>query len=61
MRKPIRVFYSALSERFYATRSWREIKPGLVECTGERYDVTNDIASIMEREEIVFTRVADDR
>ncbi len=55
--KPIRVFWSPLSRRFYATRAWKEIKPGVVKCTGERYDVTNDIASIIEREEIEFRRV----
>jgi hypothetical protein len=60
-RKPIRVFWSPLTERFFATRFWREVpgKPGLVECTGERFDVTNDIAGIMEREEIEFTKVTD--
>jgi hypothetical protein len=55
-RKPIRVFWSPLSRRFYATRAWREVKPGVVECTGERFDVTNDIASIIEREAVTFTR-----
>lgn len=55
--KPIRVFWSPLSRRFYATRAWKEVSPGVVECTGERFDVTNDIASIMEREEIEFRRV----
>ena len=57
-RKPIRVFYSVLSERFYATRAWREVKPGLVEVTGEKWDVTNDIAGIIERHSVTFTKVA---
>jgi hypothetical protein len=56
-RKPIRVFWSPLSRRFYATRAWREVQPGVVECTGERFDVTNDIAEIIEREEVTFTKV----
>lgn len=55
--KPICVFWSPLSRRFYATRSYREVKPGVVECTGERYDVTNDIAAIIEREQVEFRRV----
>jgi hypothetical protein len=57
-RKPIRVFWSPLSRRFFATRAWREVAPGLVECTGERFDVTNDIAGIIERERIEFRQIA---
>lgn len=53
--KPIRVFYSILSERFYATRAYREVRPGVVEVTGEKFDVTNDIAGIIEREGITFS------
>jgi hypothetical protein len=55
--KPIRVFWSPLSRRFYATRIWREVSPGVVECSGERFDVTNDIAEIIEREQITFRGV----
>jgi hypothetical protein len=56
--KPIRVFWSPLSRRFYATRAWREVPghPGVVECTGERFDVTDDIAGVIEREQIEFRR-----
>ncbi len=53
--KPIRVFFSPLTRRFYATRAFREIKPGVVECTGEKFDVTNDIAAIIEREGVTFS------
>ena len=53
--KPIRVFYSPLTQRFYATRAYKEVRPGLVECTGEKFDVTNDIAAIIEREGISFS------
>lgn len=53
--KPIRVFYSVLSRRFYATRAYREVRPGVVEVTGEKFDVTNDIAGIIEREGITFS------
>lgn len=52
--KPIRVFWSPLTRRFYATRVWRELRPGLVECAGDKFDVTNDIAEIIERERISF-------
>lgn len=57
MAKPIRVFWSPLTRRFWATRAWKEISPGVVECTGERFDVTNDIADIVKRERIEFTLV----
>lgn len=52
--KPIRVFFSPLSQRFYATKAWREISPGNVECTGEKFDVTNDIAALIEEHEVTF-------
>lgn len=55
--RPIRVFWSPLSRRFYATRAWKVVKPGVVECTGERFDVTDDIAGIIERERIEFRAV----
>jgi hypothetical protein len=54
MKKPIRIFYSRLTERFYATRHYREIAPGVVECTGERSDVTNDIACLIDEHQITF-------
>lgn len=60
-RKPIRVFYSVLTQRLYATRAWREIKPGVVEVTGEKFDVTDDIAAIIEREDMTFFRLRQHR
>ena len=59
--KPIRVFRLPLSRRFYATRAWREVPghPGVVECTGERFDVTDDIAGVIEREQIEFRRAGE--
>jgi hypothetical protein len=58
MAKPIRVFWSPLTQRFFATRAYKEISPGVVECTGERFDVTNDIASIIEREKVEFAPIS---
>lgn len=52
--KPIRVFYSELSRRFYASRAYREERPGLVTITGEKFDVTNDIARLIEEHGITF-------
>lgn len=54
-RKPIRVFYSTLSQRFYATRAWRVDRQGVIEVTGEQFDVTDDIAGIIRHHDIVFT------
>ena len=58
MKKPIRVFFSPLTRRLYATRHYKEVAPGQVECTGEKFDVTNDIASIIEQEKLTFKEVA---
>lgn len=55
---PIRVFFSPLTRRFYATRHWKVLKlPGgkeIVECTGEKFDVTQDIAHIIVQEKLEF-------
>lgn len=57
--KPIRVFYSDLSQRFFATKHWqvREEADGVeyILITGKKYDVTNDIASAIVKGDIVFT------
>jgi hypothetical protein len=31
------------------------VKPGVVEVTGEKFDVTNDIAGIIQREGVTFS------
>lgn len=54
--KPIRVFFSPLSQRFFATRAYREIAPGQIEATGERFDVTDDIAGLIEQHGVTFTK-----
>lgn len=54
MRKPIRVFYSHLSKRFYASRAYK-IKGGVAIVTGEKFDVTDDIANLIVQNEITFT------
>lgn len=57
--KPIRVFYSELSQRFYATRAWKTVKrtndAEIIEVTGEKFDVTDDIGRIMEKFGVTFT------
>ncbi len=52
--KPIRVFYSGLSRRFYATRAYRIDAAGLVTVTGEKFDVTDDIAGLIAQHDIRF-------
>jgi hypothetical protein len=57
--KPIRVFFSELSRRFYATQSYRIDDKGIVTVTGEKFDVTNDIASLIERHKVEFVASSD--
>ena len=59
MIKPIRVFWSPLSRRFYASRAYKEIKPGVVEITGDKFDVTQDIAAAIMENGVTFTEVVD--
>jgi hypothetical protein len=54
--KPIRVFYSELSRRFYATAHYKE-SSGVVTITGAKYDVTNDIARAITMHDLEFTPV----
>jgi hypothetical protein len=53
--KPIKVFFSPLSRRFYASRAYKVLADGAVECAGERFDVTDDIADLIRRHEVSFT------
>ena len=55
MGKPIRVLWSPLSQRFYATRAYTEKPGGVFIVTGQKFDVTDDIASAIKRERITFT------
>jgi hypothetical protein len=52
--KPIRIFWSPLSHRFYASRAWKEIKPGVIEITGQKFDVTEDIKNLVLANDIRF-------
>jgi hypothetical protein len=53
-KKPIRIFFSELSRRFYATHSYREDAGGIVTITGKKYDVTNEIAGLIEQHNVTF-------
>ncbi len=62
-KKPIRVFYGHITGKFYATQHYTErIKDGVrhFQCTGEKHDVTQDIANIIVHEEIEFVPDAKD-
>lgn len=53
MKKPIRVFWSILGQRFYASDRYK-IEGERVTITGEKFDVTDDIAAAVVRNEIEF-------
>jgi len=55
-QKPIRVFFSPLSRRFYASRAYRDEGGGNVTITGEKFDVTNDIAQLIEQHSVTFVK-----
>lgn len=54
MSKPIRVFFSPLICRFYASRAYREFPNGIVEITGEKFDVTSDIGELITKHDVTF-------
>lgn len=56
MSKPIRVFFSGLSRRFYASSAYKDKGNGLVTITGAKFDVTNEIAALIEQHDVIFTR-----
>lgn len=55
MSKPIRVFYSELSGRFYATAHYKQSTPTVVTITGVKYDVTDDIGAAVTKHDLAFT------
>lgn len=54
-RKPIRVFYSSLTGRFWASQYYKELPGGIVQITGAKYDVTSDIGQAVNRYSLEFT------
>ena len=53
-KKPIRIFFSELSRRFYASQSYREDARGIITITGKKYDVTDEIAGLIEQHDATF-------
>ena len=60
-RQPIRVFWSILGQRFYASRNYRvegsDTKYERICVMGEKFDVTDDIARAILQHDIVFSKV----
>lgn len=59
MKKPIKVFYSELSQRFYASQYYKQSAPGIVTITGKKHDVTDDIGAAVIKYDLEFTPVKD--
>lgn len=58
MSKPIRVFYSELDARFYASQHYRQ-EGDYVVITGKKYDVTDDIGAAIRKHDIGFIELDD--
>lgn len=58
MSKPIRIFYSDLARRFYAARAYKDIGGGVTVITGEKFDVTDEIAALIKHYRITFKRLS---
>ena len=59
--KPIRVFYSELTGQFYATRAYKVDKKGHIEITGEKFNVTQDIAHAIVTHGVEFRKKAKEK
>ena len=57
-QKPIKVFWSPLSRRFYASQHYKQDADGEAPITGEKFDVTNDIGTLIQQYEIEFKQVS---
>ena len=47
MKKSLHIFYSGITDRYYATRSYRLDGNGIVTITGQKDDVTDEIEAII--------------
>jgi hypothetical protein len=55
--KTIRIFWSEMTNRFYAARNYRIDKAGTVTIMGAKFDVTDDIAHLILEYGITFKLV----
>lgn len=56
--KPIRIFFSELTRRFYASAHYQIGKNGFTTITGKKYDVTNEIAGLIEQHNVEFQKTS---
>ena len=56
MKKPIKVFYSVLTGRFFASQHYKPYASGIV-ITGAKYDVTDDIGAAVTRHSVTFKKI----
>jgi hypothetical protein len=54
IKKPIRVFWSELGKRFYASQHYKT-DGSRVTITGQKFDVTDDIAQAVIAHDLVFS------
>lgn len=62
-KRPIRVFFSELSGRFYASAHYKvtlaeDGTAELITITGEKFDVTDDIARAIKQHDLEFTPIS---
>lgn len=60
MKKPIKVFWGELTNKFYATQYYKDLGGGRFEVTGQKFDVTDDIGQAIRHFGIEFTPVPKD-
>ncbi len=64
MKKPklsIHVAWSPFSQRFYAFRAYKRINQETIEVTGEKFDVTDEIAAAVLKHNIEFWKDNDEK
>jgi hypothetical protein len=56
----IHVAWSPFSERFYAFRAYKRVNETSIQVTGEKFDVTDEIATAILQHNIVFRKVKEE-
>ena len=47
--KPLMIFQSPITKRWYATKAYKEMDEGKFVCTGKKEDITDQIETIIEQ------------
>ena len=58
--KDIRLFFSSLTKHVYASSSYKEYDDGLIEITGKKYDVTEQVKQISEQMRVKCRKIHHD-